>query len=188
MPAQQTSYNNNPAAAYNGMLTGLTQNRVTMSKVAQGTVPIGCLCQFGSTSFSVPAPLISTPTSGDSGTVIQFAGSANNPLLDSDFLGIPYFDSGLMQTSQITTVGTGANAFSAFVNLMPVGVLRKGFIWVLTENAVSQGGNVFVRVTADGTHQIGQFSGSAGGGVATWSRGRWLMTTTSGGLAQMEVW
>lgn len=187
--AQQTSYPNNPPAAINGLVAGLSTNTVIFSKVSVGTVPIGCLAIPGAQSMSVPAPLVSTSASGDSGTVAPFgAGIVDNPLLDSEFIGIPIYDAGLMQTSQMTAVGSGANAFTAYLTQMPVPVLRKGKIWVLTEGAVSNYGNVFVRVVADGIHQLGQFSGSAGAGFATFSHGRWLMSLATQGLALMEVW
>lgn len=186
--AQQLSYTNNPPAAINGMEARSGYRNLIDSKVAQGTVPIGCLATLGTTSMSVPAPLISTGSSGSSGTIQGLQAVADNPILETEFYGVPIYDAAVMQSTMVTTVGTAPNAFTAYLNQMPVPVMRKGWVWVLTEGAVSQLGNVFVRTGADGIHQLGQFSGAGGAGLSQWNRGRWLMTLSAQGLALLEIW
>jgi len=187
--AQQTSYANNPAPAING-LVAFQEGEVIWSKVAESAVPIGMLAIPGTQSLSAPAATISLATSGEAGTVKQMSSGviADDPILDSEFVGIPIFDAALMQSSQIGTLTTGTQVVSTYLDKMSVPVMRKGRIWVLSENATTQFADVYVRTTVAVNAAAGSFSMSAGAGKVKFARGRWLMTTSGAGLSLLEVW
>lgn len=183
--AQQTAYNNNPAAALAGMVRWTEGTRVE-SKVAEGACGIGLLCAPGTKSMTVPAPLISTPTDGSSGTIraLQSGGTAT----DAQIIGIPIFDPALMATDQVGTASQGTFSYGTYLDKQTVPFLRKGEIWVYAAEAPTQYGDVYVYTTAQTNNPLGQFGFGAGTGKTLWARGRWLMTLSAPGLALMEVW
>lgn len=186
--AQQTSYTNNPAAAFAGMIRWTEGTRV-ITKLAEGAVPIGMLCTPGAQSESVPAPLVSTPGSGQAGTIKAMqAGLVADPMVDASFIGIPYFDSALMQGQQISSAAQGTFSYGTYLDKQPVPVLRKGEIWVYAAEAPTQYGDVYVYSTVQTNNPRGQFGFGAGTGKVLFPRGRWLMTLSAPGLALMEVW
>lgn len=75
-----------------------------------------------------------------------------------------------------------------------IDVVRKGLVWVTTEDAVAAGQTAFVRITADAggpagaARPVGNFRSDADGGEATEStRIRYVTSTTGIGLALVEV-
>lgn len=186
--AQQTTYPNNPPPALNGQRSQ-QYGDVVPSKITQGVVSIGLLAQLGTQSLSVPGSLVSTGALGSPGQIAPLqAGILDNPILDSEFFGIPVLDTAFMQIDQITTATTGTFSVSAYLNATCIPVLRKGRIWVLSDAATTQGTNVYVYTTAQANQPLGSWGAAAGGGKALFTRGRWFMTTTTAGLSMLEVW
>lgn len=189
--AQQTSYNDNNPAALAGLILWTEGTRVwskIVDPAAAAAVPLGMLCYF-SASMSVPNLTVPTAASGGAGTVIPFPSGtiADNPLLDSETVGILALDTAA-GADQCVTITQGAVKYSAIAKAMPATLLRKGEIWVPTENAVTQFDDVYVRLTAAGNFPAGMFRDGASANCAKFTRGRWLMTTSGAGLALMELW
>lgn len=187
---QQTSYNNNPAAALAGLVRWTEGTRV-LSKVAEGAVGIGLLCVPGAQSMSVPAPLISLPGSGQAGTIkAMAAGISDDPILDSEYWGIPILDTALSAgaADQISTASQGTFSYGTYLDKQTVPYLRKGEVWVYAQEAPTQDGDVYVYTTVQTNIPRGSFGYGAGSGKAKFSRGRWMMTLSAPGLALMEVW
>jgi hypothetical protein len=69
-------------------------------------------------------------------------------------------------------------------------IMRRGFIWVESESAVTEEGAVFARTGAGaGGTQLGALRGDADGGTATAvPNARFVTSTTAAGLAIVEVW
>lgn len=190
--AQQLNYYNNPLPAYEGMVAP-QEGEVIWSKVAgSGGAGIGMLGSYGTTSFAPPAQLISTGTSGDSGTIIKMPSgtyAGDNPLVSTDFIGIPIYDAAQMASDQITTATSGTRTYGLYKQYMAVPVLRKGRIWVFCGDAIAtQGAPVYVYATDETNRPAGTFGSGAGTGKVVWSNGTWLMTLGAAGLALMEVW
>lgn len=183
-----TAYNNNPAAALAGMVRW-DEDTWVISKLAEGAVGIGLLGAPGAQSESVPAPLISLPTSGQAGTIkVLPGGLVADPMVDASFIGIPILDTSYAQTDQIGTAAQGTFAYGTYAALQTVPVLRKGALWVFAAEAPTQYGNVYVYTAAQTNNPLGQFGFGAGTGKVLFPRGRWLMTLAAPGLALMEVW
>jgi hypothetical protein len=188
--AQQTAYNNNPAAALAGLVRWTEGTRV-ISKVAEGSVPIGLLGGVGAQSESTPAATVSTAASGQAGTIKALPASlSGDPILESDFIGIPILDTarGAGSSDQIGSGNTGTFFYSQYNDKIDVPVLRKGEIWVFAQEAPTQYGDVYVYTTAQTNIPRGAFGFGAGTGKVKFGRGRWLMTLSAAGLALMEVW
>jgi hypothetical protein len=186
--AQQTSYNNNPAAALPGLVRWEEGTRIE-TKIASGAVGIGLLGAPGTQSLSVPSATTSLATDGSAGTIIALpSGISDDPVLDSEFIGIPILETAFMQTSQIGTAAQGTFSYSTYVDKMAVSVLRKGVIWVFSAQATTQYGAVYVYTTAQTNNPLGQFGFGTGTGKAKFTRGQWLMTTSGAGLSLLEVW
>jgi hypothetical protein len=72
----------------------------------------------------------------------------------------------------------------------PIAVLRRGFIWVAVEGAVTEETPVFARTAASGGNTtIGAIRGDADSANATLiPNARFITSTTAAGLAIVEVW
>jgi hypothetical protein len=188
--AQQTTYLNNPVAGIAGMVSRFEGN-VIETKIASGSVPVGMLAVPGTQAMTAPGISTVGPTLGDPGTVAAFptgASITDNPLLDSEFIGVPIYDASVMQSSQYTSITQGSNVYSAWVTQMAVAILRKGHIWVYTDAAVTQYTDVFIYNTNTGNFLAGQFAAASGANRLKLARARWMMTTTAAGVAEVEIW
>jgi hypothetical protein len=187
--SQQTSYNDNPPPALAGLVRWTEGTRV-WTKVASGSVPIGMLVKNGTQSLSAPYPVNELADGGSAGTIVAYTSAAisDDPLLDSEYVGVPILDLNRMaQSAGITTATQGSLTYSVYGDKQAVPVLRKGELWVLSENAVTQFADVYVRMTVATNNPVGQFSMSTGTGKVKFTHGRWLMTTSGAGLALMEL-
>lgn len=188
--AQQTAYNNNPAAALAGMVRWTEGTRI-WSKVAEGAVGVGLLVVPGAQSMSAPIPGTPTAGSGQAGTVkAMAAGIADDPILDSEWAGIPILDTALAvgTSDQVSTGSQGTFNYTQYNDKQALGLLRKGAIWVYAQEAPTQFGDVYVYTTVQTNIPRGSFGYGAGSGKVKFGRGRWLMTLSNPGLALMEVW
>jgi hypothetical protein len=67
-------------------------------------------------------------------------------------------------------------------------VLRRGVVWVETEDAVTYGDQAYCRCVAAGAEEYGAFRSDADGSdAAAVPTSRWLSTTTAAGPAQLEI-
>jgi len=67
-------------------------------------------------------------------------------------------------------------------------VVRKGRVWVTSETAVTEGGNVFVRSVATGNESVGALRATPDSTDCALLRGaRWASTTAAAGLALVEL-
>lgn len=175
----QLTYNMNPAAAVAGMVADMRLADI-ISKVAQGAVPVGLLCAAGTDAQIFPPVTLPSVLSSSPGQVIPFpAAIADDPLLDSEWVGIPIYDSSRAPYDS-------TNAYS---DTDPVGVLRRGPIWVNSETAITtQYADAYVRVTAGGGFLRGSWRQGASAGFVKFPRGRWVTTNAAAGLAILEVW
>ena len=175
----QLTYNLNPAKGTAGMVSEYRTDNQIISKVAEGLVPVGLLADWG-TQGEVGPPLNTvSQDSANPGQVKRFPlAVANDPLLDSDWMGIPVYDSSRPPYT----------ALNEYSDKDYVPVLRRGSIWVLTENSSAEGDDVYVRVAVAGPLTvIGGFSSGAGPGKALFPKGRWRSSTNTAGLAILEV-
>lgn len=76
-----------------------------------------------------------------------------------------------------------------YSNLEPVPVMRRGYIWVEVEGAVTEEGAVYVRTAASGPNtQLGAVRGDADSANATLIPGaKFVTSTTAAGFAIVEV-
>lgn len=184
----QTSYNNNPPAALAGMVRWEEGTRIE-TKLAEGAVGIGLLAAPGTLSLSVPAPLVSSPTSGQAGSIkVLPGGLVADPMIDSVWAGIPILDTSYAQVDQIGTASQGTFSYTTILDKQTVSMLRKGVLWVFAAEAPTQFGDVYVYTAAQTNNPLGQFGFGAGTGKVKFPHGRWLMTLSAPGLALMEVW
>jgi hypothetical protein len=89
-----------------------------------------------------------------------------------------------------TKGGTGAPQTVLYANGDPVTIMRKGYIWVIVENAVTAERPVFARHTASGANtQLGKVRADGDTGTADQvPSARFVTSTTGAGLAIVEVW
>lgn len=175
----QLTYNFNPAAARAGMVVNMEDAEIIESAVAEGLVPVAKLAQRGTRSMSVPSADSATAYAASPGQIKALAaGISDDPILDSEWLGIPIYDSSRPPYTSL----------DEYSDKDPVPYLRKGWLWVNSETAVTDMADVYVRVTASGGDVRGQFRAGAATNFVKFGRGRWRMTTTATGLAILEVW
>lgn len=155
----QTSMTQNPAVAQNGELAYPLRPKVVDTKVVADTAGI----PYG--VFVAKAA----------------AGTVKVPVLTGDVtatgVGFMYLD----DTRQFNTVGVPLNGNCA--------ILRKGYIYVLTETAFAEEGAVFARFTANGGNtQLGKIRNDtdSGNAVAV-PNARFVTTGSAAGLAIVEV-
>lgn len=76
-----------------------------------------------------------------------------------------------------------------YSNLEPLPVMRRGYIWVAVEGAVTEEGSVFVRTAASGGNtQLGAFRADADSANATLvPNAKFVTSTTAAGLAIVEI-
>lgn len=187
---QQTAYNDNPAAALAGMLVDAVEG-FSYTRIAEASVGIGLLAAPGANPMTVPTLVAPISSSGaDPGTCKQLpTGTSDDPILDSEWIGIPILDVARMATDQIITVTRGNFTYSAYKQYEAVTLVRKGVIWVYSADAITTDyGDVYVYGTQQTNNPAGQFGFGAGTGKIKFGRGRWLMKTTAAGLAKLEVW
>jgi hypothetical protein len=86
--------------------------------------------------------------------------------------------------------GTGGTQTVMYAKGDVIAVMRKGYIWCLTEGAVTQEGAVFARFTASGGNtQLGKVRADADTATAAQvPNARFVTSTTGAGLAIVEVW
>lgn len=176
----QLTYNFNPATGTAGMVAESREANVIISKVAHLLVPVGLLGAPGPDGEIGMQPNSADPNSTNPGQIIALpAGIVPDPIPDSTWIGIPIYDSSRPPYTSL----------NQYADMEYVPVLRKGVIWVTSENAVTQYADVYVRVAPNGPNvTLGVFSSGVGPGKVLFPRGRWMTTNSGAGLAILEVW
>lgn len=139
----------------------------------------------------------SNPSGNMSVATTQAAGGTDIPLgrvlaFSGDFVSLP---SGVADAALLGVSVRNANSAAVDYDNVPeyvpgstVAVLTKGYAWVEVEDAVTEGGSVFVRVTATGTEELGRCRSDADGGDAIAMTSAKFKTSTSGaGIALVKI-
>jgi len=154
-----------PAIGVEGMIADSSHIEVD-SCVAKTTLAPGRAVSKAAGDAATP-DLVTVPT-----TAAMVTGDATN----TPVLGVTLWD------NQALT--------NPYVQYDPVGVLRQGTMWVISEDVVNPSLPVYIRHTTDASGTvIGGFRGSAATGAALAARGfRWVSTTTAvNSLAKLEI-
>lgn len=156
----QTAYTQDPAVAVEGLLYDLSPRNDIVSGIATEAIPFGRAVAYvtGGLASERPPHLALTAVAADVNTGI--------------FVGIT--------RNEVTLEDPGGYAINAAVS-----VLRAGRIWVLAEDAVTFGGKVFARITAD-TRPIGRLRSDGDTGEAIEIPGA-LWRSTTGGADEYAV-
>jgi hypothetical protein len=175
----QLNYNLFPAVGRAGMVAESRADNMILSKLADGLVPLGLLAAPGANAEVGTSPTAYSTTHAHPGEVKALpAGIVDDPILDSQWIGVPVYDSSRPPMTSL----------DEYSDKDYVPVMRKGVLWVLTEGAVTQYGDVYVRTAPSGPNvTLGKFSFGAGAGKALFPKGRWLTSLTGAGLAVLEL-
>lgn len=167
----QTTYNLVPEVGVEGQIASMMEGTIIVPRLAQGLVPVGKLCAPGTDSMTGPPLTTVSQNSGNPGQVKALpAGLTDNPMLNSQYVGVPIYDA--TREPYDSSLGYACYAATA-----PVPVMLRGPIYVIPENvaSVTQGGPVYVRVTASGAYTVlGSFSPIAGTGLVLFPNGRFI--------------
>lgn len=151
-------YDAGPAAAFAGMLYDLNPRTVD-SRIAEEALPFGIAVDQGTNSETECALCDGSSTA-------------------SSILGISLRTHALQASDQSDDLAYSAQEMA--------NVMRKGRCWVVTEEAVAVGDDVYVRITASGAEQAGAFRNDADGGDAIQlTNAKWIKG--GNGLAVLEL-
>lgn len=169
----QTSYASTPDAAKLGQLGDIGFNDI-VSQYSAAIIPVGRVVCYDAAVDKVKLPAGTTDIADANTESRPVAGVAISELnieeQDANVLGV-----------------AGAN-----VPAYPIGrafsVLRKGRVWVWSEQAVAPTDQVFVRFTAAGDEKVGNVRKDADAGKAVNLKGaRFASVTTGAGLVLLEL-
>lgn len=159
----QTTFGTERGVSFAGMLAD-DGDIDTISRAVGGAVNVGfgLMMGFGATPAEECAPLADGAAIAAMCGVTVHKHTQNRALLDGT--------EGLMPDDQAD-------------------ILRRGRVWVVTEQAVTPGDPVFVRHTAAGAEVKGAFRKDTDGGDAVdiSTRARWESTTTGAGIAILDL-
>lgn len=155
----QLSISSDPLPAFEGQPAYPGVHGVTLSKF---------VAQVGGIPFGV-----AVVRAADNTVKLPAAGAD----ITNTFVGISRRQEYLEATSQ------------GYENLSPLPVLRRGYIWVAVEGAVTEEGAVYARHAANGGNtQLGAFLGGTDSGNATLvPNAKFASSTTAAGLAIVEI-
>lgn len=169
----QTSYASAPDAAKLGMLDGVgPTDKVTGYGAA--VIPFGRVVAYNAAQDKVKLPAAATD--------ILDANSESRPVAG---VVIAQLD---MEEQDANVLGVAGANVPAYPIGRPFGLVRKGRIWVWSEQAVSPTDQVFVRYTASGDNVVGNVRKDADTATAALLKGaRFATITTGAGLVLLEV-
>ena len=159
----QTSFSRDMTAAYAGQVAHVLEPEMTVSPIAQGTIPAGRWVGRDSADADNEGSL------PDAAAEITATG-----------FGVSVYDA-------------KKEDGSSYAQYESVLALKRGTIWVLAEDAVAHGGAVYARHTAGASlTDLGRFrsdDGDEGGGAlaALVPSARWESSATAGNLAKMSI-
>lgn len=182
--APQTTYNLVPAVGVHGMLAASREGTVIRPFLAQGLVPVGYLCAPGTGNFVGPPLTTVIPASTSPGQVKALpAGITDDPILNSQFLGVPIYES-------THPPYDGTLGYACYDNQTTVPVLTRGPIFVAVESgsAPVEEGNVYVRVAASGANVIlGAWASAPGTGLVRLARAQFNSGLIQGSYAWINI-
>jgi hypothetical protein len=169
----QTSYASAPDSAKLGMLDGIgPTDKVTGYSAA--VQPVGRLVVYNSAQDKVKLPAAATD--------ILDANTESRPVA-----GIVMAQQD-MEEQVANVLGVAAANVPAYPIGRPFTLVRKGRIWVWSEQAVCPTDRVYVRYTASGDNVVGNFRKDADSTTATYLLGaRFATETTAAGLVLLEI-
>jgi hypothetical protein len=131
------------------------------------------------TSLYIPAQ------TGAGGTFTAGVSILDGTVNLADFVGVA-----LLDLSMVPNVVPSQDQTAEYHDADTVSVMRKGAIWVETEDACSEGGDVYVRVgTGAGGSQLGAFRSDADTASAVQITGaRWGKDSSASGLNVLELY
>lgn len=158
----QTSVPANLTAAYSGMLADMGDNYVEskVSEESSAEMPFGVMLAEGSAVTGALLPAAA----------------------DDALCGVLLHSHAYAKDTELGSTGVKPKA--------SLSVMRKGYVWVAVEGAVTRGNVAYVRHTSDGASntQTGKFRGDSDSDKAVEARGCIYRTSTSGaGFAIVEV-
>ncbi len=158
----QLTYNIAPPVGVEGMIASYMEGTVIQGFLAEGLVPVGLLCAPGTTAPSGPPLTTVSQQSTNPGQIKALpAGIVDNPMLNSQWLGIPIYDA----TRQPYD---GSLGYSCYDDETTVPTVVKGPVMVVVEGAVAiaNRGPVYVRTAVNGPlNKLGAFAPAAGAGL-----------------------
>jgi len=156
----QLAYTQDPAAALEGQIADSSRNTERISAKAEGAVPFGRFVTKGTNDDQCDLPDATAEISG--GVALGFA--VEDTSIEQPDTPVGYADEATVQ------------------------IMRRGRIWVLTEDAVAAGGDVYVRHGAGGGgSDLGRCRSDADTATATKLPGATFRTSTAAaGMAIVE--
>jgi hypothetical protein len=135
--------------------------------------------------FSQVTSLYIPTQAGTGGTFTAGVSILDSSVTLADFEGIALYDH-----SMVPNVVPSQDQTAEYHDADTVSVMRKGAIWVETEDACSAGGDVYVRVAASGANtQLGAFRSDADSANAVAVTGaRWGKDSSAAGLNVVELY
>jgi hypothetical protein len=147
----QLAYNQDPAIGREGLIAD-NSFRDVLSRVAETDLPAGRVVTKGTDEKEAKLPAAAADITG------------------KDVLGITVFDAS-------REPHTATDEYEA-TDVIPV--LRRGRIWMVAEDAVTEGDDVYVRHVAAGAEELGRVRSDADGTDAAILPGSTFRTSTSG--------
>lgn len=176
----QLTYNLVPGVGVEGMIAMEIEGTIIVPRLAQGLVPVGKLCTYGTDAMTGPPLATVSSNSTNPGQIKSMpSGVGSDPLLRSQYLGVPIYDA--TRAPYDVTLG-----YSCYSDKETVPTLLRGGVYTTPESvaSVSPGGIVYVRITASGANTIlGRFSAIAGTGLVAITGARWYSGPMQGSLA-----
>lgn len=167
MQIPQTTYNEFPAAAINGMVTEQYPGKLKLSRFALAAITVGTFVLQGTADDQCKAIPDATASLG-LGTC----------------LGVATFDTARSPYSTAIATDSGSGQYLAGDD---VPVLRKGEVTIWCESACTAGNPVYVRTTGAGTSVNGQVRDGAATNFVLHPTAVFMSSLAAAGLAKVEV-
>lgn len=165
----QTTYLNEPTVPDVGMLADNGDNDI-VSKYSAAVIPFGRFLSYDAAEGKVKLPA----AAGDLDAV--------------DLEGIAVATQAI-ENQVDNTLGVADANVPAYPATMAINVLKRGRIWVWSEQAVTPLLAVFVRHTASGDNKPGNFRVDidTANAIDISSKARWVSVTTGAGMALLDL-
>jgi hypothetical protein len=165
----QTAYLNEPTVPGVGVLADNGDNDV-VSRYSAAVIPFGRFLSYNAAEGKVKLPA----AAGDLDAV--------------DLEGVAVATQAI-EDQPVNTLGVADADVPAYPNTMAINVLKRGRIWVYSEQAVTPLLAVFVRHTASGDDKPGNFRVDidTANAVDISAKARWVSVTTAAGMALLDL-
>lgn len=126
---------------------------------------------------------LTIPAQSGTGGALTVGVAVLDTLTIADFVGVAVYDS-----AKVSADTTSLSA-AEYEHQDSVPVMRKGAIWVLTEDTCVEGGDVYVRIASGASDQLGAFRSDADTAAAVQIVGAvWGRDSTAGTLNILEMY